>query len=81
MRIFVKVPQQMTAGIAAGLKAVLHVSQLPGRQFEAVVVTTSGAVDVHSGTLLVELNADNPVSALQPGSQVAVQFEARGNVQ
>jgi multidrug efflux pump subunit AcrA (membrane-fusion protein) len=57
VRIFVKIPQQMTAGIATGVRLFC-------KQFKAVGVTSSGAIDVHSGTLLVELNADNPDGAL-----------------
>jgi RND family efflux transporter MFP subunit len=79
VRVFVKVPQAMTGKIAAGAKAILRLPQFPGKQFEAVVVTNSGAIDVHSGTLLVELNADNPDGALQPGSRAEVQFEVESN--
>ena len=35
MRIFVQVPQQQSAGIAAGQEAELHLPQYPGRTFKA----------------------------------------------
>jgi RND family efflux transporter MFP subunit len=79
IRVFVKIPQQMTGGIKAGLLAGLRLPQFPGKVFEAVVVTTSGAIDVNSRTLLVELNADNPDLVLQPGSYAQVQFSLPGN--
>jgi len=79
IRVFVKVPQQMTAGIKAGLVADLRLPQFPGKVFEAVIATSSGAIDVNSRTLLVELNSDNPDFALQPGSYAQVQFSLPGN--
>lgn len=79
MRIFVKVPQQMSAGMKAGLTAKLRLPQFPEKTFDAVVVTSARAIDVSSRTLLVELNADNPDGVLQPGSYAQVKFSLPGN--
>jgi multidrug efflux pump subunit AcrA (membrane-fusion protein) len=79
IRVFVKIPQQMTAGVKPGLIADLRLLQFPGKVFEAAVVTSSGAIDVNSRTLLVELNADNPDLMLQRGSYAQVQFSLPGN--
>ena len=81
IRIFVKVPQQMSAGIKAGLTAELRLPQIPQRTFEAVIVTSARAIDVSSRTLLVELNADNPDGMLQPGSYAQVKFSLPGNAE
>jgi len=78
-RIFVSVPQQMTAGIKPGLAATLRLPQFPKRVFHALVVTTSHAIDKNSRTLLVELTADNPDEMLQPGSYAEVQFNLPSN--
>jgi len=78
-RIFVSVPQYMTAGIKPGLTAELRLPQLQKQVFHALVVTTSHAIDKSSRTLLVELNADNPDEELQPGSYAEVQFSLPGN--
>jgi RND family efflux transporter MFP subunit len=79
IRIFVKVPQEMSGGIKAGLKATLSLPQFPGKVFPAAVVSYSHAIDAKSQTLLVELNADNPDGALQPGSSGQVEFELPSN--
>ena len=79
MRIFVKVPQQMSAGLQEGLTANLYLPQYPDKSFKAIVVTTSHAIDMTSRTLLVELNADNPDDLLQPGTYAEVRFSLPGN--
>ncbi len=74
MRIYVDVPQQMSAGVKSGLPATLHLPQYPRKTFTATVATTSQAIQQASRTLLVELHADNPVGELQVGSYAEVHF-------
>jgi RND family efflux transporter MFP subunit len=74
MRIYVQVPQQMSAGIKAGLNAELQLPQYPNKTFKASVATTSSAINPNARTLLVELHADNPDGELQPGAYVQVDF-------
>jgi RND family efflux transporter MFP subunit len=81
MRIYVRVPQEMSASVQQGLTADLHLPQYPDRTFKAAVVTTSGAINANSRTLLVELNADNPDGLLQPGAYAQVDFALPGNPQ
>jgi RND family efflux transporter MFP subunit len=78
MRIYVDVPQQLSAGIHEGLTARLHLPQYPDKTFTAAVVTTSDAINKNSRTLLVELNADNPDGVLQPGQYAEVEFDLPG---
>jgi RND family efflux transporter MFP subunit len=79
MRVFVQVPQEMSAGIHIGLVADLNLPQYPGREFKATVATTSQAINQASRTLLVELHADNKDGLLQPGTYAEVHFELPGN--
>jgi RND family efflux transporter MFP subunit len=79
MRIYVQVPQQLSAGIKAGLSADLHLPQYPDKPFKATVATTSNAINLNARTLLVELHADNPDSELQPGAYAQVSFELPAN--
>jgi RND family efflux transporter MFP subunit len=81
MRVFVQVPQEMSAGIHNGLTAELDLPQYPGRKFQATVATTSQAINQASRTLLVELHADNPEGVLQPGTYAEVHFELPNNPQ
>jgi RND family efflux transporter MFP subunit len=75
MRIYVQVPQQMSAGIRQGLSAELHLPQYPSKTFKATVATTSSAINLNARTLLVELHAENTDDELQPGAYAQVTFE------
>ena len=79
MRIYVQVPQQLSAGIKEGLKAELHLPQYPDKTFNATVATTSSAINTNARTLLVELHADNPDGELQPGAYAQVDFDLPSN--
>jgi multidrug efflux pump subunit AcrA (membrane-fusion protein) len=79
MRVFVQVPQSMSADIHAGLNAELYLPQYPDKVFKAQVATTANAISPTSRTLLVELHADNPDGVLQPGTFAEVHFELPGN--
>lgn len=78
MRIYVRVPQSFSAQIHPGLQAQLTVPEYPGRTFDAALVRTAGAVDPKSGTVLVELQADNGDRALKPGAYAQVSFPLSG---
>ena len=74
MRIYVQVPQQLSAGIRPGLTADLTLPQYPDKTFKSTIATTSSAINMSARTLLVELHADNPDSLLQPGAYAQVKF-------
>ena len=75
MRVYVQVPQQLSAGIQQGLTAELHLPQYPDKTFKATVATTSSAINMSARTLLVELHAENTNDELQPGAYAQVTFE------
>ena len=79
MRIYVQVPQQLSAGIQPGMIADLHLPQYPDKTFKATVATTSSAINQAARTLLVELHAANPNGELQPGAYAQVDFDLPGN--
>jgi multidrug efflux system membrane fusion protein len=74
LRVYVKAPQSYSAEIKPGMTATLTVPEFPGRTFTAVVSTTSGAIGEQTGTVLVELQLDNPDHALKPGEFSQVRF-------
>ncbi|MDR3378288.1 MAG: efflux RND transporter periplasmic adaptor subunit [Verrucomicrobiae bacterium] len=74
LRVYVRVPQQLTHGITPGQKGVLTLQDLPGREFAATVSRTAGAVDATSRTLQVELLAPNPRGEILSGSYAQVRF-------
>ncbi len=79
MRVFVQVPQEMSAGMHSGLTADLVLPQYPDKTFKAVVATTSEAINKNSRTLLVELHAGNVDKLLQPGTFAEVHFNLANN--
>ena len=77
MRIYVRVPQAYSAQIQPGMHATLTVPEYPGRTFDATLTRSAGAVDPQSGTVLVELQADNADRALKPGAYAQVELPGR----
>jgi RND family efflux transporter MFP subunit len=78
LRFYVQAPQADSAAIHPGMTAALTLPQFPGRTFQAQVVSDAGAVNGQSGTLLVELQVDNPDSALKPGDYAEARIAVGG---
>ena len=74
LRIYVKVPQSYSADLHPGMSASLTAPEHPGQTFTATLATTAGAVSDQSGTMLTELQIDNPDGALKPGDYAQVSF-------
>ena len=74
MRGYVRMPQNYAPQVRPGLHAKLALPEYPDRSFDAVLVRTAGAIDVQSGSVLVELQADSAGGALKPGAFVQVHF-------
>jgi len=80
MRIYVRVPQTYSAMLHPGIAASLELPEYPGKSFSAELVRSAGAVDVQSGSVLVELQADNGDRMLKPGAFTQVHFHSAGSV-
>lgn len=78
IRLYVSVPQSYSAAMKPGLDATLTVPDYPGRTFDAKVAGTSGAINAQTGTLQVQLVADNPGEVLKPGGYAQVKFAVPG---
>lgn len=79
VRIYVQVPQAVSAELHAGLKASFEMPQYPGQRFAASVVTISRALEPNSRSMLVELQADNDENKLFAGAYCQVRFELPAN--
>jgi RND family efflux transporter MFP subunit len=79
VRIYVQVPQAMSADLRPGLKATFEMPQYPGQKFDATLVTTSNAMNSTSRSMLVELQADNADGKLLGGSYCQVAFQLPGD--
>jgi RND family efflux transporter MFP subunit len=76
VRVFVAVPQSLSATIHAGDPATLEVRELPNRKFAGKITRDANAIDVRSRTLLTEVQIPNKDGALLPGMYANVTFEA-----
>jgi RND family efflux transporter MFP subunit len=79
VRIYVQVPQALSAALRPGLPATFALPQYPGRTFAATLITTSNAVNAASRSLTVELQADNPDGTLVGGAYCQVTFKIPGD--
>ncbi|HEX4861662.1 MAG TPA: efflux RND transporter periplasmic adaptor subunit [Rhizomicrobium sp.] len=75
LRIYVNVPQNYSAMIAPGMTAKFTVPEYPGETFTAKLAANAQAVDPTTGTVLVQLQADNAQSRLKPGDYAQVRFD------
>jgi RND family efflux transporter MFP subunit len=67
IRIQLFVPQDEAFGVTPGVEAVVHVPEIPGRDFPGKVTRIASALQPGSRTLLTEIDVPNPDGALSPG--------------
>lgn len=79
LRLYVNVPQNYVASIKSGTKAKITVPEHQDKIYTATVASTSGAIDVASGTTLVQLAVDNAAGELLPGGFANVNLDLPGN--
>jgi len=75
LRVYVNLPQSLVGTLRAGSQARLVVPERPGSRYVAVVQSTSQAINIASGSMLVQLSVDNPGGELLPGGFANVSFE------
>jgi RND family efflux transporter MFP subunit len=68
MRIYVRVPQALSAVLKPGMTTELKLPQYPDAPFTAKLATTSNAVNPDSRTVLAEFIEDNADGKLWPGT-------------
>jgi RND family efflux transporter MFP subunit len=75
IRTQVFVPQDQAFGLAPGVKAVIHVPEMPDRTFPGEVTRIADALQQGTRTLLVEIDVPNPDGALTPGIYCTVELQ------
>lgn len=82
LRVLVPVPQAYSDFVQPGLTATVTIPEMPGRTFNAVMTGASNAINVASGTQLVQLEIDNKDGALVPGtySEVSIRHAPDSDV-
>jgi RND family efflux transporter MFP subunit len=78
LRLYVNLPQAYVAQIHKGTVAKFTVPGKPGKTFTATVMSLSQAINTGSGSMLIQLAADNPNTELLPGEFANVSFELAG---
>jgi RND family efflux transporter MFP subunit len=67
-RLVVPVPEDAAAGIPQRAEVSFTVPAFPGRTFKAPIARISGAIDVKTRTMPVELDVQDPKAELDPGT-------------
>jgi RND family efflux transporter MFP subunit len=78
LRLYVNLPQAYVAQIHKGSVAKFTVPGKSGKTFTATVMSLSQAINTGSGSMLIQLSADNPNTELLPGEFANVSFELAG---
>jgi len=74
IRIQLYVPQDEAFGVEPGVRAVVHVPEIPDRSFPGTVTRIARALQPGSRTLLTEIDVPNPDGALSPGIYCTVDL-------
>lgn len=75
LRLYVRVPQAYSASIGPGVTARFTVPEHGDRTFTAELTRTADALDVQSGSMLVQFTVDNKDDDLTPGGYAQVRIE------
>jgi RND family efflux transporter MFP subunit len=75
LRVYLSVPQDQSASIQTGMNARLTVPEHPDQSFTATVSNSAGAVNVESGTVLIELMLGDTGGGVLPGDYADVQLD------
>jgi RND family efflux transporter MFP subunit len=75
LRLYVQIPQNQVSAIRKGSVAKFSVPEKPGKVFTATVQSMAQAIQASSGSMLVQLAADNSHGELLPGGYAQVSFD------
>jgi RND family efflux transporter MFP subunit len=81
LRVFVQLPQAYAQNILVGEDVVVTQAELPGQQFKGRITNISGAIDVPTRSLQVEVTLSNPEGKLRPGAYVQVALPSGARAQ
>ncbi|QQC67225.1 efflux RND transporter periplasmic adaptor subunit [Paraburkholderia ginsengisoli] len=81
LRVYVQLPQAYAQNVSVGQKVVVTQAELPGQQFHGTVTHISGAIDVPTRSLQIEVTLPNPDDKLRPGAYVQVAVPAVAHAQ
>lgn len=74
VKVFIDVPQYISAGIKNGQAVRVNLKEFPDREFKGTIARTSVALDPASRTLRTEIHIDNKDLVLAPGMYADVSI-------
>jgi multidrug efflux system membrane fusion protein len=82
LRLYVDLPQSYSAQLVPGMAVTLTVPEYPGKTFPARLVSSSGAINAQTSTMLVQFEAHNQGGLLKPGgfAQVSLGIPGEGTM-
>ena len=81
LRVYVQLPQAYAQNVSVGQNVVVTQAELPGQQFHGTITHISGAIDVPTRSLQIEVTLPNPDDKLRPGAYVQVAVPAVAHAQ
>lgn len=72
LRINIPLPQAYSQNVTVGMPVDVAQAELPGQSFRGTITHISGAIDVPTRSLQVEVTLPNPEGKLRPGAYVQV---------
>ncbi|ACC75549.1 efflux RND transporter periplasmic adaptor subunit [Paraburkholderia phymatum] len=81
LRVYVQLPQAYAQNIKVGEDVAVTQAELPGQQFHGRIANISGAIDVPTRSLQVEVTLRNPDGKLRPGAYVQVALPSGARAQ
>jgi RND family efflux transporter MFP subunit len=76
LRVYVQLPQAYSQNIKEGQQVDVTLAELADRKFQGTITHISGAIDVPTRSLEVEVKLSNPGNLLRPGAYVQVSVPA-----
>ena len=81
LRVYVNVPQTYVPSIRPETQAKITVPERPGQSYVATVASSAQAVDIASGSTLMQILVDNAAGELLPGAFANVSFDLPHDVE
>ncbi|MEM5383863.1 efflux RND transporter periplasmic adaptor subunit [Paraburkholderia phymatum] len=81
LRVYVQLPQAYAQNIKVAEDVVVTQAELPGQQFDGRITNISGAIDVTTRSLQIEVTLRNPDGKLRPGAYVQVALPSGARAQ
>ncbi|XBS68842.1 efflux RND transporter periplasmic adaptor subunit [Acerihabitans sp. KWT182] len=76
LRVYVQLPQAYSQNVKVGQQVDVTLTELAGETFKGTITHISGAIDVPTRSLQVEVSLRNPDNVLRPGAYVQVSVPA-----